>query len=370
VTTLRRERDLAGITLAVAALSGLAIATYVVLRPFLGATIWASTIVVATWPLLLTLEKRFGGRRWVAVLILTTASLLLLIVPLLLAISTIVENAGLVTTWFAQLGTDGLPSLPSWVGKMPFGDRVIDWWAQVSATGRAGILAQLQPHAQDAGEWVLARLGSVGSALVQFLLTVAITAILYFKGESAAAQMKALGARLAGPRGRDSVVLAGNAIRGVALAIVVTALVQAVLGGLGLALAGLPFVSVLTALMFLFCLAQVGPLVVLLPAVGWMYFNGSGVAATVLLVWSLVVGLSDNVLRPLLMKRGANLPMLLTFVGVMGGLIAMGMLGIFVGPVVLAVTYTLLESWVQEDGAPHEQAPALSHPLHQGDLPV
>jgi predicted PurR-regulated permease PerM len=189
----------------------------------------------------------------------------------------------------------------------------------------------------------------VGSAFVQFLLTVAITAILYFRGETAAAQMKALGARLAGERGREAVVLAGQAIRGVALAIVVTALVQAVLGGAGLALAGLPFVSVLTALMFLFCLAQVGPLIVLLPAVGWMYLHGSIVAASVLLVWSLVVGLSDNVLRPLLMKRGANLPMLLTFVGVMGGLIAMGMLGIFVGPVVLAVTYTLLESWIKDD---------------------
>jgi predicted PurR-regulated permease PerM len=142
------------------------------------------------------------------------------------------------------------------------------------------------------------------------------------------------------------VVLAGNAIRGVALGVIVTALVQSALGGIGLAIAGVPFAALLTAIMLVLCIAQIGPLLVLLGAAAWGFHSlGTGWGAF-LLVWALVVGLLDNFLRPLLIKRGADLPLLLIFAGVIGGLIAFGIVGIFVGPVVLAVAYTLLDDWV------------------------
>jgi predicted PurR-regulated permease PerM len=104
----------------------------------------------------------------------------------------------------------------------------------------------------------------------------------------------------------------------------------------------------LTAVCFILCIAQLGPILVLVPAVAWLYWKGDPVWATVLLVWTLVVGTLDNVLRPLLIKRGANLPLLLIFAGVIGGLISFGMIGLFVGPVVLAVTYRLLEAWIAD----------------------
>jgi predicted PurR-regulated permease PerM len=147
------------------------------------------------------------------------------------------------------------------------------------------------------------------------------------------------------------VSLAGAAIRGVALGVVVTALVQAVLGGIGLFVTGIPFAAVLMALMFLLCIAQIGPLLVLVPAVAWLFWSGATTLGVVLLVWTVVVGTLDNVLRPWLIKKGADLPLLLIFAGVIGGLLAFGLVGIFVGPVVLAVTYTLLEAWVGEGGA-------------------
>jgi len=145
--------------------------------------------------------------------------------------------------------------------------------------------------------------------------------------------------------------LAGQAIRGVALGVVVTAVAQSVLGGIGLAVVGVPFASLLTALMFMLCLAQIGPGLVLIPAVVWMYYSGDALSATVLLAFTIVAITMDNFLRPLLIRRGADLPLLLILFGVIGGLIAFGLLGIFLGPTVLAIAYTLLNAWMGEDGS-------------------
>jgi len=130
---------------------------------------------------------------------------------------------------------------------------------------------------------------------------------------------------------------------------VVTALAQSVLGGVGLAIVGVPFAAVLTAVMFMLAIAQVGPLIVLVPAVAWLYWSSSAGWGTFLLVWTLVVGAMDSFLRPVLIRKGADLPLLLIFSGVVGGLIAFGLIGIFVGPVVLAVSYTLLSAWVDDE---------------------
>jgi predicted PurR-regulated permease PerM len=145
------------------------------------------------------------------------------------------------------------------------------------------------------------------------------------------------------------VVLSGQAIRGVALGVVVTALVQAVVGGIGLAIAHVPFAAVLTAVMFLLAVAQIGAVPVLVVPIFWLYWSGSPGWGTFLVVVAVIAGTLDNVLRPFLIKKGADLPLLLIFIGVIGGLIAFGLIGIFVGPLVLAVTYTLLNAWVASE---------------------
>jgi predicted PurR-regulated permease PerM len=154
------------------------------------------------------------------------------------------------------------------------------------------------------------------------------------------------------------VSLAGQAIRGVALGVVVTALAQSVLGGITLAVAGVPLSPILTAVMFMLTIAQIGPLPVLAPAVIWLYWRGSTGWGTFLLVSTALVGTMDNFIRPVLIKKGADLPLLLIFVGVIGGLTTFGLIGIFVGPVVLAVAYTLLKAWVnpeEVDSGPTER---------------
>jgi predicted PurR-regulated permease PerM len=173
-------------------------------------------------------------------------------------------------------------------------------------------------------------------------------AVLYTGGEAWAAWVRRFSRRLAGERGDRVTVLAGQAVRGVALGVVVTAILQTVLSGIGLAIARVPFTPVLTGIIFVLCIAQLGPLLVLLAATAWVYMHAGAGWGTFMLIWSLVVGLMDNFVRPILIKKGADLPFLLIFAGVVGGLVSFGLIGIFVGPIVLAVAYTLLDDWVAE----------------------
>jgi predicted PurR-regulated permease PerM len=350
------RRDLARNTLAILCILGLIGLTVWVLLPFLAAAVWAAMIVVATWPLFRSLESWLGNRRPPAVAIMSIGLLLLLALPLWLAIETIYTHSGQLAEAGKSFAADGLPPPPDWVKTVPLvGERAATAWLQLDASGIKGLVNEVTPYGADAGKWVLARVGGFGGLLIQFLLVVTIAAILYSSGESGARLARRFGRRLAAERGENSVILAGQAIRGVALGVGVTAVVQTVLGGLGLAVAGLPFASLLSAVMLILCIAQIGPMLVLLPAVGWMYWTGDSGWATALLVWSVIVGSLDSFLRPMLIKRGADLPLLLIFAGVIGGMLSFGLVGIFVGPVVLAVTYTLTLAWI-EDGLGRDEA--------------
>jgi predicted PurR-regulated permease PerM len=133
--------------------------------------------------------------------------------------------------------------------------------------------------------------------------------------------------------------------------------VQTVFGGIGMAIAGVPFAALLSAVMLMLCLMQIGPSLVLFPAVAWLFYKGDTGWGTFLLVWSIADAISDNFLRPYLIKKGADLPLLLIFAGVIGGLLGFGLIGLFMGPVILAVSYTVLTAWIEEQlGKPEETA--------------
>ena len=178
-----------------------------------------------------------------------------------------------------------------------------------------------------------------------------LTALLYAGGERAAQGALRFARRLAGERGEDAARLAAAAVRAVALGIVVTATIQSALVALGFAVVGMPYAAILTAVSFLLAVAQIGPLPVLIGAVIWVYSTQGAAWGTGYLVWAVICGSVDNVVRPVLIKRGADLPLLLIFAGVIGGLLAFGVVGLFVGPVVLAVAYTLLLEWMNDGEA-------------------
>ena len=345
-------RDVTRTTLAVMFIGGLGVASFLVMRPFLAAIIWAATLVTATWPLMLRVQRRLWGRRWLAVIVMTVALLLVVIVPFWLAIATIVANAGRMLVFAESLASFRVPPAPDWLSTVPIvGTAAAQTWASAAYMGIRDLAPGLTPYAGQAARLLVSAVGSLGMAFVQFLLTIIVAAILYVHGERAAVFARRFGHRLAGDRGEDSVRLVAHAIRGVALGIVVSALIELALGGAALAAAGLRFAALLTAVMFMACVTQIGPGIVLIPAVIWMYWQDDATWATFLLAATIVVIVLDNLLRPVLMKKGAHLPLLLILAGVLGGVTAFGLVGIFLGPTVLAVTYTLLQAWMAEDKA-------------------
>lgn len=351
--------DVAHVTLAVLFIGLLIVSTFWIVRPFLTATVWAFFIVVSTWPAFLRFEAFLGGRRGLAVTVMTLLILFIVLIPLTGAVIAIVGNVEDISARFRGLVSSIPLAPPQWLEKIPVaGSRLIPKWQEIAALTPDERAAMVAPYAKTALLWFVAQAGSLGMTLLQFLLTTIITAIMYANGESIQSGMVSFARRLAGQNGENVTFLAGKAIRGVAMGVVLTAILQAAVGGIGLVAAGVPGAAFLTALMFMFCLAQIGGGIVLVPVVIWLYWKGDVLMGTILLVFTVIALTMDNFIRPILIKKGADLPLLLVFAGVIGGLIAFGIIGLFIGPVVLAVSYTLLRSWVT--GAVDNEGEALA----------
>lgn len=347
--TPRQPVDIARILLIIAILSALTIGSLYVLRPFLPGLIWATTIVVATWPMMKAIQRRCGNRRWLATTIMIVILLIVIVLPLYQAISTLALHGGEIMAAIKGLPSYALPPPPSWIHDVPVaGARIAREWQTLSDAGPGGLLAKIEPYVTIAARWMLGHAAVVGVFVIHMFITVIIAGILYMQGEQAAAFVTRFATRIAGLRGAEAIKLAGLSIRAVALGIVVTAVTQSALGGIGLWIAGVPAAGILTAVMLMFCLAQIGPLLPLLGSVAWLFWHDATIAASLLLVWSVMIAMLDNVLRPLLIKRGVNLSMLLILSGVLGGMFAFGIVGLFIGPVILAVTSTLLNAWINE----------------------
>ena len=347
-TMVRNRRDdLTRITLAVLFIGSLLVASFWVMQPFLPAIVWAMTLVIATWPLMLWVQRHVGNRRGLAALIMTLVLLLVLIVPFWLAVSIIVTNIDEIGELIRTLLSMRVPRPPAWLAELPF-KRLTEAWGRLASTQVQELAPKLMPYAGAISQWFASAAGSLGSMFLHFLLTTAIAAIMYTGGEKAASTAILFGRRLGGDRGELAVRLAGQAIRSVALGVVVTAVAQTAVGGIGLLVAGVAFAPLLTAMIFILCLIQLGPGLVMVPAVVWMYYSGETLWATVLLVFTIVAATMDQFIRPVLIRMGADLPILLILAGVIGGLVAFGILGIFVGPTVLAVAYTLLNAWMAD----------------------
>ncbi|BCG09747.1 MULTISPECIES: AI-2E family transporter YdiK [Buttiauxella] len=348
-----QPKDLLQILLSVLFISVMIIACLWVVRPFVLGFAWAGTIVLATWPLMLKVQRLLWGKRSLAVLVMTLLLLMLFVIPVALLVNSLVDNSGPVIDW-ATKGNMELPKF-DWLNTIPLvGDKLYAGWNALVDSGGSAIMAKIRPYIGTTTTWFLGQAIHVGSFLMHCGLMLLFSVLLYAKGETLGNGIRHFAFRLAGKRGDAAVLLAGQAIRAVALGVVVTALVQSVLGGVGLAIAGIPNATLLTVVMMLCCLVQIGPLLVLVPSIAWLYWTGDTTWGTVLLVWSCVVGTMDNVIRPVLIRMGADLPMILILSGVIGGLIAFGMIGLFIGPVLLAVSYRLISVWMHEAPAPQD----------------
>lgn len=347
MTTLTRPRDIPQILLSVLFLSLMIVACVWIVQPFILGFAWAATIVIATWPVLIKLQRLLFGRRSLAVLVMTLLLFLLFVIPVALLVNSLVDGS----TPLIHAISSGSISLPDfgWLNSVPvIGAKLYAGWHSLLDMGGTAIMTKIRPYIGTTTTWFVGQAAHIGRFLMHCALMLLFSALLYWQGEKVAFGVRYFATRLAAKRGDAAVLLAGQAIRAVALGVVVTALVQAVLGGIGLAISGVPYATLLTVVMLFSCLIQLGPLVVLVPSIIWLYWTGDTTWGTVLLVWSCVVGTMDNFIRPVLIRMGADLPMVLILTGVIGGLIAFGMIGLFIGPVLLAVSWRLFDAWVRE----------------------
>jgi predicted PurR-regulated permease PerM len=278
----------------------------------------------------------------------TIALLLVLIVPLSFGVGALLGNIDGISAKVSSK-TLAIPPPPAWLIGSPLGrGKIATTWADLASQGPDGLAAQVMPYASRFLRWFVAQIGGAGAMILQFLLTVIMCAVLYTNGEAAARGVRKFAFRLAGANGDRAARLAAGSIRGVAIGIVVTAFIQTFIAGAGLLIASTPGALLLSAAILFLCLAQLGPALIMIPAVIWEFYSGTGVSGGILLVFALVSITIDNFIRPILIRKGADLPLLLIFTGVIGGMIGMGIMGIFLGPVILAVTYNLLKEWVED----------------------
>lgn len=310
MVNFREPRDVPQLMLSVLFLAIMIIACLWIIQPFVLGFAWAGTIVIATWPLFLRLQRLLFGRRSLAVLAMTLLLILLFVIPISMLVNSLVDGSGPVI----HAITSGDMTLPdfAWLNDVPLvGEKLYTGWHNLLDMGGSAIMAKVRPYVGATTTWFVGQAAHIGRFMMHCVLMLLFSALLYWRGEQVARGIRHFASRLASQRGDAAVLLAAQAIRAVALGVVVTALVQAILGGIGLAISGVPYATLFTVVMILSCLIQLGPLPVLIPAIIWLYWSGDTTWGTVLLVWSCVVGTLDNVIRPVLIRMGADLPLVL-----------------------------------------------------------
>jgi predicted PurR-regulated permease PerM len=325
----------------------LLLACLLIVAPFIPALVWSAVIVVTLWRPLEWLTARLGGRRRLVALLLALAMLALVVGPAVSLAETVASGLPQLRGMAADL-LEAVPREPpkALVAIPLVGERIGQSWRAFAedAGAAADLVERIGP---GVARWLLERLAGIGETLLQFLLVAVTTAVLYAQGRAAADMAERLALRLGGAEGTEALDVATRAVRAVSAGVVGTAAAQAILAAIGFAAAGVPGVPLLGLGVLVFGIIQLGPLPVWAPVVIWLYHTGDTLTATLLLVWSLgAVQTVDNFLRPVLISRGARLPLLLMLIGVLGGLLAMGLIGVFLGPTLLGVGHVMLRRWL------------------------
>jgi predicted PurR-regulated permease PerM len=324
--------------------------SFVLVRPFIPILVWSMVLAVALYPPYDWLSAHLGDRPKLAAATITVINLAIIIGPVTwLGLGLVDGLQGLA----GQLGTGDLaiPSPPEGVKDWPIvGAQIYTLWEHAS-TNLSAALREFAPYLKPLAGSVLAFAGSAGFGTLKFVAAVALSGFLFHYGPRMVTATRRIQARLITQRSQDFVALAGLTIRTVAQGVIGVAVLQSLLAGIGLKLAGVPHAGVLAFAVLVLAILQIGSAVVLVPVMIWIWATKDVAVALPLSIYLVVVGLADNVLKPMLMGRGLNTPMLVIFIGVLGGMLAHGILGVFVGPIVLAVTWELVVAWVREERA-------------------
>jgi predicted PurR-regulated permease PerM len=342
MTSTSRIEQIAAVSLLLLLLLG----CIVILRPFLTALLWALIIAFATWPIFSWLEARLQGRKGLAATMTTLLIAALVVVPLVAVGSSLSDDIGRAIDWGRTVMDEGPPDPPGWIADIPLvGASVARYWADF-AHDSARLMSEGSKYFVPAGEWVLTGAKTVGQGTLQVVLSLFIAYFFYRDGSRGMEHLNTMAVRLWGDRSLRLIMVAAATMKGVIYGIIGTGIVQAVLTGLGLWISGIPGAFLLALMTFFLSLIPVGAPLVWLPASLWLFYTGATGWGIFLFVWgAVVVSSADNIIKPYFISRGSDLPFILVFLGALGGVIAFGFLGIFLGPTLLAVGYNLIRDW-------------------------
>lgn len=334
------------VALATLALVGLG--CFLVVKPFFSALLWAIILTFSSWPAYRRLLQMLGGRATLAALVMTLGITLVLLVPSLVIVLSFAgdvrEFAEATATWFQN----GPSELQRHVARIPWvGNEIVSLW-NTYAADREKLFAGLQGMIDPVSKWLLAAGATLGRGVIELALSMFLAFFFFRDGEKLGQQALAVAQRLGGDEGDHLLrVVAGGTIRGVVYGILGTAMVQGLVAVIGFSIAGVPAAVLLGLLTFLLSPLPVGPPLIWIPACLWVFQSGSPGMAIFLFLWGLLVVSSiDNLIRPLIISQGNHMPFVLIFMGVVGGGFTFGLIGIFLGPTLLAVSYRLTEEWL------------------------
>lgn len=321
-------------------------ASFWVMAPFWSALFWGAVLAFASWPLMRLLTRALGGRESLAAGILTLGWMLLVAVPLVWLGFNLADHVRDAVALIKDVQVDGLPEAPTWLGSIPFvGERLVGMWDSIDQQG-AALMVTIKPYLGQVGNWLLARSAQIGGGILELTLSLVFVFFFYRDGPRLAMFVHRLLERLIGDRAGYYIDLVAGTVQRVVNGVIGTAAAQALLALIGFLIAGVPGALVLGIVTFLLSLIPMGPPLVWIPATAWLVWRGDYTYAVFLGVWgTFIISGVDNVLKPYLISRGGNLPLVIVLLGVFGGLIAFGFIGLFIGPTLLAVAYSLLTDW-------------------------
>lgn len=330
----------------IAALIALVTGCFLVLRPFITGILFAAVICSSTWPVYLRLRALLRGRSTTAALVMSTALVVLVVGPLALLATSLAGGVGTLADWVKARLEQGPLTLPAWVASLPLvGSSIEEYWRSLAGS-REEMVALARRFLDPARKFVVAAGGVLAQGLLQMTLTAFVAFFFYRDGEAIMARVRTGLSHLAGALGGDIILTVRNTSDGVVYGLLGTAIAQGIVAGIGFLVAGVPAAALLSAATFVVSLVPMGPPLIWGGAALWLFEHGqTGWAVFMVLYGALVISSIDNFIKPLLISRGASLPLALVLLGVLGGVIVFGFVGLFLGPVFLAVGYALLLRW-------------------------
>ncbi|MDB5906260.1 MAG: family transporter [Massilia sp.] len=324
----------------------LALGCVYVLRPFLAAILFAAAVVISSWPLYLRVQAGMGGRRTPAALTMTLSLTLLVIIPIALVAYNLADDVGRIYEQIKAAIDAGSLQSPDWLRQIPLVGGWLDQYLSGLVASREQMTDLAKRMLEPARHFLMSGAMVLGGGVVQMSIAAFVSFFLYRDGAALLRVIEVAAGRLLGDRAAKVSLTVSQTVRGVMYGLLGTALAQALVAAVGFAIAGVPAVPLLAVLTFVTSLVPVGPPIIWSGAAIWLFVHGYTGWGVFMLVWGLVlISGVDNVVRPMLISRGSSLPFLLTFLGVLGGVIAFGFVGMFIGPTLLAVAFSLISDW-------------------------